>query len=119
MQKHVKRMIKEKFKLDKKIYKINTFIEEQSGTIAKPLINSKQLGMLMQQKKAMEDYGTILRERVMYDATEQMKRENKIPEDTMMSKIDIELGVVQHYTTSVEDQKIVAGELFEGIMHAE
>lgn len=117
--KHVKRMINEKYKLDKKIHKISKFIDEQSGTTAKPLIDNTQLGMLLQQKKYMEDYGTILRERVMYDATEQMKRENKIPKNTMMSKIDIEEGVVQHFTDSKEDQKIIAQEMFEGIMHAE
>lgn len=116
--KHVKRMIKEKFKLDKKIHKLNKFIEEQSGTTEKPLVDKQQLDMLISQRKFMEQYGTILRERVMYDATEEMKRKNKIPENTMMSKIDIEAEVVQHYTTSEEDQRIVASELIHGVLNA-
>lgn len=110
-EKHVKRIIKEKNKLDKKIYRAEDFYNNEKENKTH-ILDEKQFKLLGEQIVLMKKYSMILKERVEHDIASSVKQNDEF----ICSRIDIEKGTITHYTNTDEDKERVIKDVMAEVL---
>lgn len=110
-EKHVKRIIKEKNKLDKKIYRAEDFYNNEKENKTH-ILDKKQFKLLGEQIVLMKKYSMILKERVEHDIASSVEQKDEF----ICSRIDIEKGTITHYTNTDEDKERVIKDVMAEVL---